>query len=444
MSKFDINKPIDFARMTQQNIAGLTNLFAAFQRDQTEWNIMETSYTPAKSNRQPRPLPIKLHIFVSKSDYQAAIPQVRDSGGRRNQKIELLYTDGQTTEDIGRRGETFSLEVLLHGYAYRNGLVKIMDALQRPTAGTLLHPVRGEIACKFDTYELEHSYDKSNAALLRLTFIEHNFRPPGFGQTVVTVTTKLAKALAILNAINAMIQAVLQLKTIVGSLARTVAAKIQEFAQAFRSFLVDANATFNGGSSSSIPGIVPVNAGGLAAPATTRGPVASPNVRASSSVTAGIGGTSILPGGYVQVGTRFRTIVAVNDPLAAVPRELLSDTAREALAAQDLTKRCAILRTQVQEILVDIEDAGTSVELAEHILTLKRAAVAAQETLEQGLQSSNTRIINYTTKRLMTVREIAFDNGISPNAAQDIELLNPWIESVNYIPKGTTLKVPLS
>lgn len=443
-SRFDINKPLDFARMTSQNIQGLANLFAAFSRDQTEWNIVETSFTPAKGSGVEDPRPILLHVFVSKSDYQAGMPSVQDSGGRRHQKIEFIYTDGQTTEDLGRMGETFDLEIVLHGYAYRNGLNKIMNAFQKPTPGTLLHPVRGEVQVKLDTYSIMHSHDRTIACILKLRLIEHNFSLLSFGQTITTVTTKLAKALALLNAILAMLSALASVVTAVRSLVRQIIAKVQEYKAFFQGFLVDSNATFNRGSSSSLPGIVPVNAGGLAAPVTTRGSTVPPSVRGDTTVTAGVGGTATLAGGFVSVGSKFRTIVPANDPLSAVPKDLLSDTARQALSVTGLTKRCTTLRLQAQEIIDDINDAGLALELAEHVLTIKQTVVAAQEVLEQGIQSSSTRIIDYSTPRLMTIREVAFANGIDVNNALDIEIMNPWLESVNYIPKGTTLKVPIS
>jgi len=452
MSKYDINRPIDFARITSQKLGGelsgaaspaLAQLFASFSRDQSEWNIVECSYTPSRYNKSLPPTPVLFNIFVSKradarNNYQASMPSIRDSGGRRSQSIELLYEDGETQEDLGRKGEHFSLEIIVYGLTYRNGLNKILTVLQQPTSGTLLHPVRGEVECKLDTYEIEHSHDRTNAAMLRITLRETNFSALSFGKLIDTFTTKLAKALAILNAISAMIQLLGAIGTIARSVARQIIAKINEYTQTFRSFLVDCNSTFGvAGAVSSLPGIVPVSAGGLAAPASSR-------ARASTAVTAGTGGTATLPGGFVQVGTRFRTVVAANDPLASVPKELLSDVARQALAAQDLTKRCSVLRGQVQEILDDFKTNGIVLDMYEGILSLKQSVIAAQEVLEQGLQSSQTRIINYTTPRLMSIREVAFENGISPNSSSDIELLNQWLESVNYIPAGTVLKVPVS
>ena len=71
-------------------------------------------------------------------------------------------------------------------------------------------------------------------------------------------------------------------------------------------------------------------------------------------------------------------------------------------------------------------------------------AVACQEVLQAGIASSRARLNTYTLPRLMSVREVAFANGLTPNEGEEIEIMNPALESANYIPKGTVLKIPVN
>jgi hypothetical protein len=63
--------------------------------------------------------------------------------------------------------------------------------------------------------------------------------------------------------------------------------------------------------------------------------------------------------------------------------------------------------------------------------------------LEAGLSSSRARVILYTVPRTMSVREAAFLNGLTPNQCADVELMNPELDIVNFIPAGTVLQIPV-
>jgi hypothetical protein len=44
----------------------------------------------------------------------------------------------------------------------------------------------------------------------------------------------------------------------------------------------------------------------------------------------------------------------------------------------------------------------------------------------------------------MSLREAAFLNGVAPNRVQELDLLNPFLLSTNFIAKGTSIKVPVT
>jgi hypothetical protein len=433
LSRLNINKPADFAALTASAVGSVLN---AFNKDTTEWNIEEASYTAGTKKSKP----VKFHIFESISDYQAALSRVVDRGGRRVADLDFPYVDGKSTDDLGKKGEEFQLEVIFHGLAYRNGLIALMKALNDPVPGELIHPVRGPVRCKMRDYELVHSHEMTNAVQLNLQMTTHDFDAAGFGVEVITVKTKLQKAIEALAKVGAVIAAVRQAVAIISGLRASIIAKIQEFQAAITGFIVDANAIFNDGVSIDIQGALPVQQGGLVQ-------VRSASNAGSTAQTAGVGGTSVLAGGYVRVGSRFTTVVTAQDPLANIPVELLGDQAKKAISVLRMTKQMDVLRQQLNEIISDMSAAAAGqgcLVLHDQIMQLKQLAISAQEVLEQGIRSSNSRIINYTVPHIMSIREAAFHNGLPVDEAGQILLMNPQLQSTNYIAKDTVLLVPVS
>ncbi len=99
---------------------------------------------------------------------------------------------------------------------------------------------------------------------------------------------------------------------------------------------------------------------------------------------------------------------------------------------------------QLGAVIASIDANGGSLELFDTNLDLKQTAVQMQDVLEKGIASSQAQIIDYTTPQEMSIREVAFANGLSVQRVQDIDLLNPDLLSVNFIAKGTQVKVPVS
>lgn len=442
----NINDPLDFALLTQQQIGEIENLFTIFQRERTKWNIQEGIYRPAPlpgtSPAAAKLSEVKFLTFTAvegpNGGYRASTARINDSGGRRKKQNEFLYVDGQFLDDHGRKGQAFEIEVMFHGTGYKNGMTRFLTALDKPTPGTLLHPVRGEITCGLDTYAMVHENSASNACMINVRLLEHR-SAANFGLGVYnTNSSVLAKAIGALKNIALAIQAVRGLVRQVTGIVKMIIEKMQAFEQFFRAFLVECNAAFNTSGYAALASILPVSVGGNA--------VASRplNVLGSSSATANLNTTATVAGGYVLSDEKFRTVVSTNDPLSSIPRELLSDTGRQALAINDLQKRATTLSAYAGEILADIEGSVIAVDASDQALVLRESINAANEVLQQGLKSNSTAIRSFTTPRVMSIREVAFANGLTPDQSQDIDILNPELLSLNYIEKGTVVLVPVT
>jgi prophage DNA circulation protein len=159
--------------------------------------------------RQARPLGDDPHLGVGRR-LPGRHPELRDIEGRRKVKIELPYVDGQTTDDLGRKGATFELEIVMYGPLYQNGLIDFMTEINRPEPGTLLHPVRGAVRCGLDEIVSVHSHDYRHCVRMQVRFVEHNFQVSKFGTRFRNkgIANALAGAVVAVQAVGTAIQAV--------------------------------------------------------------------------------------------------------------------------------------------------------------------------------------------------------------------------------------------
>ena len=132
MSRFDLGSSADFSRLTQQSLGSVSQLIDG--RDPGLWDLLEGSYNG-----------VLFHVFRSKVDWQGALSQIQDAGGRRKVKYQYPYRDGQTTDDLGRKPGSFTMEIVIHGLRYMRGLAALEREFDKPTPGTLIHPIRGQM-----------------------------------------------------------------------------------------------------------------------------------------------------------------------------------------------------------------------------------------------------------------------------------------------------------
>lgn len=404
MSKLDLNNPLDFARLTLGNVGALIQDFAG--RDPTQWDLLEGSYNN-----------IKFHVFTDTSEYQAALATVTDSYGRRKIKYKFPYVDGQTTDDLGRAPSTYSFDILLHGQRYLIGFQKLITEFNKPTPGTLIHPVLGKIVVAVETWEIVHTNEKRQAMMLKVFFTEHNFTIADFTKLKVadkSVKSSLVKALEAFQKIEAALVNVEGAVTLVRTVKNRILQNLDIYNTSYGTTLTKMNRAFNNNSNTDIPSLLPVNEGG------TRNPDGS------------------------TISDQFPIVRSINDPFNTLPIDALQQPIASVITVQQLYKDLLNLRDSVTSIINDIKDNGAALELYDDILNLRQTAISMQEVFERGSASSQAQVVEYITPRLMTLREVAFANALNPNRVEDLDLLNPELESINYIPKATSVKVPIS
>ena len=459
MSKLDFNKPVDFAIAT---MSASTELLNAFARDQTQWAISEGSYRGGRQGART----VLFHVFKSKATYQAGLSKITDDGGRRVARLPYPYTDGQTTDDLGRRGEDFSVEVIIHGVNYKAGMARLMREFNDPIPGTLEHPVHGTLRAKAIDWSRVHEANTKQAVLITVKFTEHNFETVDFAKfaDIPTTRTELQSAISALQAVGAALTALRQVINFAQGVVVAIRQKIAEFYSLYQSLLVDTAAAF-GLSGPDLAAILPINQGGVVAPPSAGRTAGGVNPNAdplefgtSNTSTAGTGGTAITAGGFVRVSTRFTTIVQPADPFANLPIDLLGDVARRAIEQTQLTRQAEVMRSMADEISADVDAAieraktitvinvgriAAAVEaLVGSKLSLLSACAALAQVLKSGGANGRPVIVNYRVTRNMSIREAAFLNGLTPQDGADIALLNPELESTNEIAKDTVLKIP--
>lgn len=418
----DLGNALDFAKATVSDASGLLQLFTG--RDPKEWDIQEGSYNG-----------VVFHVFRSKESYNGALSQVNDQGGRRKVKFVYPYRDGQTTSDLGALAEDFEFDILLFGTNYMNGFNKLMRELNKPTPGDLVHPVRGKLRVVPTSWTVTHSSEQRKALSLRVMFSEHNFTIGDFTALKdSSVKSALTSAIEFFAKIESYIVHVQGLIQFGRDVIAAVSALLSRYQTNYATTLTRLNQTFNGGTSVDIPGLLPVNGGGVG-----QGSGGSVTVAGSSGATVSQGASA--------ADATFPIAYAPSDPFVAVPTSVVSAETSLAIAVTEITKEVNALRVELQTVIDAMEAAGGgegSLEFYDDIIGLKQSAVVMQQILERGIASSQAQIVSYVTPQIMNIREIAFANGLDVDRAGDIDLLNPALESVNYVPKGTAVQVPKS
>lgn len=410
MGKFDLNDPADFARATNSFGASILQTFTG--RGNSAWNIDEGAYESGTNLVEV----VKFHIFSENASYQAALSQVSDSGGRRKAKFLFPYIDGQLTEDMGRMPETFSLDIVLHGNHYYNAFVSLMRLLNQPVPGTLVHPVRGRIRCAMESYDILHQDSQRKAVAIKLTMTEHSIDALALTERVDTsVASKLSDLVNAFKKIEDAINAVQGATFLVTSVINQITQNLEAYQTSFSTISGNMNATFNG--SGNIPALLPVQSGGL-------------------------------QDGSGNIITNATTIAASpNDPLAGIVATFLDPNLQTAIAVEQIERDIIASRAQVEASIEELMASGNGVgalEFFDNIIDLRETANSMQAAFEAGKQSSQLKIIKYVTPRDMSVREVAFDNGLTPDDGIEIALLNTEMESLNFIPKGTMLRIAVT
>lgn len=399
------------------------------------WELVESSFVSNLTLRKnPNAVPAKFLIFSERGSYGAGLSTVVDSGGRRKVKYVFPYRDGQTTDDLGRKPETFEINCLIHGPQYKEGFRALLRECEQPSPGVLRHPVRGDMPVAIEDVECTHQHDSRRAVAVRIRFTEHTFTLDTLAETAAggpsSVKTALIAALNAVKLVNGVITEVQSNIVAARTIANRITSALGLYNTGYVANLQKMNKTFNPGTSTDLPTLLPVNEGGTANPNGT------------------------------QAVDVFPIVGTLNDPFTGFP-PVPDQQLIQALATQQAIDETNRLRDSVSAIIADLESV-TQFDLGEtnpdliqlnkavgalvfrqQILDLKQTAILMQTVLETGVASSQFRIIDYTVPRLMSVREVAFATGLDADLSYQIELINPALLSANYIAPGTMLKVPV-
>lgn len=414
MSNFDLNKPADFAKLTMSPIANVAFQLAGL--DPSKWDIKEASYNA-----------VKFHVFISKEDYNAGLSKVSDKGGRRKVKYLYPYKDGQTTDDLGRKGYTYEFDAILHGQNYEQGLTDLLTEFDDPTSGTLVHPLYGEIEVVIEDWELTHEHESRQAVKLHLVFSEHNFSIGEVNDLSGGSSSFLKKALNDALAAFAMIENVIteiQGKVTLANTIRSLLVNGMEYYKTgFAQNLAKINATFN--------------------PPKKNKTIQDVN-NDLSSITHIAGGGNRKSDGTLA-STTARVSISPSDPFASVPLDDLRLSTISAINTKQAINDTNVLRDQATDLIKQLKstlNGQGSLEFFDQINAIKSSVILMQKALETGIKSSRFNIIKYDVPRTMSLREVAFLNGVALENVSEIEILNPFVLSTNFVEKGTVLQVP--
>jgi hypothetical protein len=362
---------------------------------------------------------------------RTAIDQISDSGGRRLAIYEYPYRDGQAIKDLGRKGEKFTFNIKFHGQNYQvlfEQFIKVVANSKFP--GTIIHPVRsgtsGAINVKFQDYEFIHRHDEFNSVTIKATFIEDQT------DTLLQVNAKIASpdtglrgALQTLSStqqdISQAISDTSALLLLPGAIAASMQARLTSITGQVSRLLGQLASTFS--SNSNIQSLAAQSSG-------LTGGLPTLN---SGTTTNGSGTQTQLPPVF-QVGFDPTTQASINAQISAFT------------SANTITTQQAVFNANQSRLAISAAISEASTNLGNDgyaiMLSYRGLAVSIQEATEACIAATQSLVKIYVTPSPMSLRTIAVKNGLQPDRQNDIEMLNPYLASVNYVPKGTSITVP--
>lgn len=405
-------------------LGGLANPYGA--PSEGEWNLQEASFTPVDG--QTPGTPVKFFTPIrsreeSVGGYLTAMEQAQDEGGRRLAIYEYPYRDGQFAEDLGRMGDKFNFLVVFHGVNYQRKYAEFqISVIRQRLAGTLKHPVFGDVPARLQSYQFVHTHDKYNAVVLRATFIEDNSATiTALGQGGALgpglVDSRNRSALGTLTRVQSFVQQKIFEVSALLMLPRAVQQGLQQrldsITGAYSRLLGQMAATF--GSDSSLNQL---------------GSATGSFTEANAGVTTS--GTTLPP--VFEVGL-------TPEEQAVVESQRDAYVNANQVTSQQLVFQSNVVRAQVAESIRYTDD-NTGVDGAEISLAYRELAADFQRAAEACIQGTAAQTFEYTVPYEMSLREVAFLNLLKADRQNDLERLNPNIESINFIAKGTVLTVP--
>lgn len=421
------------------DVSAFSNPFGATANGQ--WSISKGVFTtkdkPAKS--------IIFFYEVKHKDekdggFLTAVDQIEDSGSRRLAIYKYPYRDGQGIADLGRDGETYSFNIKFTGQNYQQKLQEFLSVVvNNKTGGTLLHPVRsgsggvssGAISVRFHTWNFVHRHDEWNAVTIKAVFLEDNTdqiltaNVPAASQdsalrsALQTLTAVQAQASALISSVSAVL-------LLPGAISSAMQQRLSSIVNQVSGLLGQLASTFS--SNQQLQQL-------SAQSANVAGGVTSLNSGTVTTTVSGKTQQALLPPVF-QVGFDPTTQAAMNTQLSNFINANQVSTQEAMYTANQA--RTAILAA-INEVNTNLGNYGYDT-----MVLYRTLSAQIQTVVESCIAAAQNQVTLYVVPNNMSLRMIASLNGLDPDDQNLIESLNPYLGSVNVIPKGSQILVPVA
>lgn len=122
------------------------------------------------------------------------VQNVDRSGARSIAQNEYPYAAGAELDDLNLKARRFRFKAIIWGDDYEGRLQQLVDALEAPGAGELVHPVYGPIQVMAESWEDQHEADLVDGVVLSISFIEHSVRELVFAADTASSKTDAISA----------------------------------------------------------------------------------------------------------------------------------------------------------------------------------------------------------------------------------------------------------
>ena len=118
------------------------------------------------------------------------------------------------------------------------------------------------------------------------------------------------------------------------------------------------------------------------------------------------------------------------------------------VAANQITPQQAVFSANQARAAITAAIAEVNTNMGNYgydiVVQYRGLATSIQQAVESSLAATQSLVTIYLVQQPMSLRQVAFANGLTADDQNAIEALNPYLASVNYIPAGTQVTVPVS
>lgn len=389
------------------------------------WNLQKGSFTTPDQGTTVFFVEDRIGQFPKQF---TAIDSITDGGGRRLAIYEYPYIDGQAVQDLGRKGEKFTMNIKFFGDNYQILFKEFIESVTRSNQkGTLNHPVRGSFTCRFLEWEFVHRGDEWNAVTIKATWIEDNTDQINNLNIFDSVNALLRRGLSVLSSVSSTIttalSAAVALKSLPSQLENNLFASLKSTISLCSQLLGKLAATYSSDAQFK----------SLFAHAKSSGSALNVN-------SGTVGATSGVPSGNLppvyQVGFS-------QSDQASIDSNISDFTNSSQITPQQAVYLCNQARKTISAAIT-LAELLLGNDAFSIILQYRILANQMQSTTQGAVTNAQAQVKVYTVPFAMSLRTVAYLNGLVVDRITDIDALNPFLGSLNYVLPGTLLTIPAS